>query len=153
MSCCCRRSARGCTGSEYTRMWTPSALPPTRSSSSTSYARGRGDAMRAVVTRHLLARLLHAGLCCGLVTAPAGAAPITYVYTGTLTSADPRLGPLITVGDTFSGSLTYDDSGVDLLPNTTNVYELGVTSHVAEIGSYRLSGSGVLAVQDEGAGS
>ncbi|MBM4411768.1 MAG: PEP-CTERM sorting domain-containing protein [Chloroflexi bacterium] len=69
---------------------------------------------------------------------PAAAAPITFVYSGTLTSVDPALASVLHVGDPFSGSYTFESTtpsdGFD--PGTRENYLNAVTAHWGTVGSY-----------------
>ena len=87
------------------------------------------------------------GLFGSLLSGPASAAPITYVYTGTVTSVTANIAGQFSAGQTLSGSFTYDDSGPDQSPFDTE-YQFAATSLTAQIGSYTFSGTPVLSFTD-----
>ena len=86
-----------------------------------------------------LSRVVLAALSVTVLTARAEAAPITFEFTGTMSSVSATLAPTITVGMAFSGSITYELSTPDLDGTTNGAYMGAVTSFAATIGSYSLS--------------
>lgn len=81
------------------------------------------------------------------------AAPITFVFTATITSADPLLAPTIPAVGTVEGSLTYELSTPDGFPaNSDSGFYPAITAFSAAIGGYTASSTSGTVVVNNGAG-
>jgi hypothetical protein len=101
-------------------------------------------------------RFVLAGAIVSLLAAvsPAGAVPLTFNFTGTLTSVDPALTSVMNVSDTISGIYTFESTTAQtLIDPAAAVYSGAISSLSATAGSYGFTAStGDIEVDDNFAG-